>query len=70
TQYCDADGNPTMQHPFNPNGSLHAIEGITSPCGRVLGKMAHSERNSHNVAKNIPGTKIQPIFAAGVSYFQ
>ncbi|MFN4944869.1 MAG: phosphoribosylformylglycinamidine synthase subunit PurQ, partial [Akkermansiaceae bacterium] len=70
TQYCDADGNPTMEHPFNPNGSLHAIEGITSPCGRVLGKMAHSERNSHNVAKNIPGTKIQPIFAAGVSYFQ
>jgi phosphoribosylformylglycinamidine synthase len=58
-----------MQHPFNPNGSLHAIEGITSPCGRVLGKMAHSERNSHKVAKNIPGTKIQPIFAAGVSYF-
>jgi phosphoribosylformylglycinamidine synthase len=69
TQYCDPDGNPTMQHPFNPNGSLHAIEGITSPCGRVLGKMAHSERNSHKVAKNIPGTKIQPIFAAGVSYF-
>jgi len=69
TQYCDADGNPTMQHPFNPNGSLHAIEGITSPCGRVLGKMAHSERNSESVAKNIPGTKIQPIFAAGVSYF-
>lgn len=69
TQYCDPEGNPTMQHPFNPNGSLSAIEGITSPCGRVFGKMAHSERYSHNVAKNIPGTKIQPIFAAGVSYF-
>ncbi len=69
TQYCDSEGNPTMQHPFNPNGSLHAIEGITSPCGRVFGKMAHSERYSSGVAKNIPGTKIQPIFAAGVSYF-
>jgi phosphoribosylformylglycinamidine synthase len=69
TQYCDPDGNPTMLHPFNPNGSLFAIEGITSPCGRVFGKMAHSERYSHNVAKNIPGNKTQPIFAAGVSYF-
>jgi phosphoribosylformylglycinamidine synthase len=70
TQYCDPLGNPTMQHPFNPNGSLNAIEGITSPCGRVFGKMAHSERYSAGVAKNIPGTKIQPIFAAGVSYFR
>ncbi len=69
TQYCDPQGNPSMQHPFNPNGSLHAIEGITSPCGRVFGKMAHSERYSHGVAKNIPGNKTQPIFAAGVSYF-
>jgi phosphoribosylformylglycinamidine synthase len=70
TQYCDPDGNPTMQHPFNPNGSLGAIEGITSPCGRVFGKMAHSERFSHDVAKNIPGNKIQPIFEAGVAYFR
>jgi phosphoribosylformylglycinamidine synthase len=69
TQYCDPHGNPTMQHPFNPNGSLCAVEGITSPCGRVLGKMAHSERCSAGVAKNIPGNKVQPIFAAGVSYF-
>ncbi len=69
TQYCDPQGNPTMQHPFNPNGSLCAIEGITSPCGRVFGKMAHSERYSSGVAKNIPGNKVQPIFAAGVSYF-
>jgi phosphoribosylformylglycinamidine synthase len=69
TQYCDSQGNPTLQHPFNPNGSLLAVEGITSPCGRVFGKMAHSERYSHNVAKNIPGNKVQPIFAAGVSYF-
>lgn len=69
TQYCDPDGNPTMLHPFNPNGSLCAIEGITSPCGRVFGKMAHSERYSESVAKNIPGNKIQPIFDAGVGYF-
>ena len=69
TQYCDPQGNPTMQHPFNPNGSLHAIEGITSPCGRVFGKMAHSERYSKGVAKNIPGTKAQNIFQAGVGYF-
>ncbi len=69
TQYCDPEGNPTMQHPFNPNGSLAAIEGITSPCGRVFGKMAHSERFSETVAKNIPGTTQQPIFASGVAYF-
>ena len=69
TQYCDLQGNPSMQHPLNPNGSLCAVEGITSPCGRVLGKMAHSERYSAGVAKNIPGNKVQPIFAAGVSYF-
>jgi phosphoribosylformylglycinamidine synthase len=69
TQYCDPSGHPTMEHPFNPNGSLAAIEGITSPCGRVFGKMAHSERFSENVAKNIPGNKAQPIFSAGVVYF-
>ena len=69
TQYCDSSGQPTMEHPLNPNGSLAAIEGITSPCGRVFGKMAHSERFSENVAKNIPGQKFQPVFAAGVVYF-
>ena len=69
TQYCDSSGAPTMEHPFNPNGSLAAIEGITSPCGRVFGKMAHSERFSENVAKNISGNKAQPIFEAGISYF-
>ena len=69
TLYCDPSGAPTMEHPFTPNGSLAAIEGITSPCGRVFGKMAHSERFSENVAKNIPGGKSQPIFSAGVSYF-
>ncbi len=69
TQYCDADGNLSMALPYNPNGSAFAIEGITSPCGRIFGKMAHSERRGANVAKNIPGDKIQPIFAAGVAWF-
>ena len=50
-------------------GSLEAVEGITSPCGRVLGKMGHSERTGDNVAKNIPGNKHQPLFQGGVDYF-
>jgi phosphoribosylformylglycinamidine synthase len=70
TQYCDANGAPSMDIAINPNGSLGAIEGITSPCGRVFGKMAHSERAGTRVAKNIPGNKHQPIFAAGVRYFE
>ncbi len=70
TQYCDANGVPSMDIAINPNGSLGAIEGITSPCGRVLGKMGHSERAGSRVAKNIPGEKHQPIFTAGVGYFQ
>lgn len=70
TQYVNAAGIPTMDPSANPNGSLAAIEGITSPCGRVLGKMAHTERFGTHVAINIPGNKIQPIFAAGVAYFQ
>jgi len=69
TRYCDANGIPSMDIRINPNGSLDAIEGITSPCGRVFGKMAHSERVGTHVAKNIPGTKYQPIFEAGVAYF-
>lgn len=70
TRYCDAEGNPSMDISINPNGSLFAIEGITSPCGRVLGKMAHTERSGKWVAKNIPGEKHQPIFSSGVSYFR
>ena len=70
TQYVDLDGNPSLSIPFNPNGSLHAIEGITSPCGLVFGKMCHSERFGNNVAKNIPGNKVQPLFSAGVKYFR
>jgi len=70
TQYCDHDGNPSMDIPHNPNGSLFAIEGITSPCGRVLGKMAHTERRGTDIARNIPGEKYQPLFSSGVGYFQ
>ncbi|RYD17382.1 MAG: hypothetical protein EOP88_26865 [Verrucomicrobiaceae bacterium] len=69
TQYCDADGVASMDIAINPNGSLAAIEGITSPCGRVYGKMAHTERSGSFVAKNIPGEKHQPLFSSGVRYF-
>jgi phosphoribosylformylglycinamidine synthase len=69
TQYCDANGLPSMDITINPNGSIASIEGITSPCGRVLGKMGHSERRGTHVAKNVPGDKFQPIFAAGVRWF-
>ncbi len=69
TQYVDDHNHPTHAMPFNPNGSMLAIEGITSPCGRIFGKMAHSERKGPYVAKNIPGKKEQPIFAAGVAYY-
>lgn len=70
TQYCDPTGKATMEHPFNPNGSLAAVEGITSPCGRVFGKMAHSERWSESVAKNVSGVSLQPIFSSGIDYFK
>lgn len=70
TQYVDLNGNPTMDENFNPNGSYMAIEGITSPDGRVLGKMAHSERRGNGVAININGNQNQFIFESGVSYFQ
>jgi phosphoribosylformylglycinamidine synthase len=69
TQYCDESGSPSMDIAHNPNGSLAAIEAITSPCGRVLGKMGHTERAGSRVAKNIPGNKHQPIFKAGVGFF-
>ncbi|HHW49583.1 MAG TPA: phosphoribosylformylglycinamidine synthase [Clostridiaceae bacterium] len=69
TQYVDFDGNPTYDIRFNPNGSVEAIEGITSPDGRVFGKMGHSERIGSYVAKNVPGEKDQKIFEAGVMYF-
>ena len=69
TQYVDLSGNPTMEEAFNPNGSYYAIEGITSPDGRVLGKMAHSERRGDSVAVNISGEQNQYIFESGVAYF-
>jgi phosphoribosylformylglycinamidine synthase len=67
--YADVRGQPTMAEPDNPNGSDFAIEGLTSPDGRVLGKMAHSERCGEYVHINIPGNKYQRIFEAGVGYF-
>ncbi len=69
TQYVDVDGNPTMDENYNPNGSYQAIEGIMSPDGRVLGKMAHSERIGRGVAINIYGEQNQGIFESGVKYF-
>jgi phosphoribosylformylglycinamidine synthase len=68
--YADADGNPTLVEPDNPNGSAFAIEGLTSPDGRILGKMGHSERCGDYVHTNIPGNKTQRIFEAGVAYFK
>jgi len=70
TQYVDLDGNPAYDIAWTPNGSTHAIEGITSPDGRVLGKMGHSERIGSHVAVNVPGEKDQKIFEAGVRYFK
>ena len=70
TQYCDLDGNITMNEEWNPNGSYRAIEGITSPDGRVLGKMAHSERRGDGVAINIYGEQDMKIFESGVKYFK
>ena len=70
TQYVDLAGEPTMDLRYNPNGSAWAIESITSPDGRVLGKMGHSERSANNLYKNVPGDKYQPIFEGGVDYFK
>ena len=70
TQYVDLDGNPTMDTAFNPNGSLFAIEGITSPDGRVLGKMGHSERIAPGLYKNVPGNYDIRMFEAAVKYFK
>ena len=70
TQYVDLNGNPTMDAAFNPNGSLYAIEGITSPDGRVIGKMGHSERFSNGCYKNVPGNYDIQMFKAAVKYFK
>ena len=70
TQYVDFDGEPTFDIQCNPNTSFEAIEGITSPDGRVLGKMGHSERIGTDIAKNVCGNKDQKIFESGVAYFK
>ena len=70
TQYCDLNGQPTMDEEYNMNGSYMAIEGITSPDGRVFGKMGHSERRSKGSATNIFGNDDQQIFESGVQYFK
>jgi phosphoribosylformylglycinamidine synthase len=70
TQYVDFKGNATYDIKFNPNGSMYSIEGITSPDGRILGKMGHSERIGSNLYKNIPGNKDQKIFDAGIRYYK
>lgn len=70
TQYVDLAGKPTMQGPFNPNGSMWAIEGITSPDGRVFGKMGHSERTGKDLYKNYDGSYDMKIFESGVKYFK
>lgn len=69
TQYTDLGGEASMDPEFNPNGSVYAIEGITSPCGHVLGKMGHTERSGPVVGQNISGNLHQPLFKAGVDYF-
>ncbi len=69
TMYVDDKGNPSSDIRYNPNGSMFAIEGITSPDGRIYGRMAHPERKGSHVAKNIPGNKETAIFRAGVRYF-
>ena len=70
TQYVDLEGNPTMDAAFNPNGSLFAIEGITSPDGRVFGKMGHSERIGKNLYTNVPGEYDIRMFESAVKYFK
>ena len=70
TQYVDLDGNPTMDTAFNPNGSVCAIEGITSPDGRVLGKMGHSERWQSGLYRNVPGEYDMKLFESAVKYFK
>ena len=70
TQYVNLNGQATMDLTYNPNGSVLAIEGITSPDGRVLGKMGHSERSGRDLYKNVQGNKYQPLFEGGVDYFR
>ena len=70
TQYCDLAGNATMASPFNPNGSMYAIEGITSADGRILGKMGHTERAGENLYKNVEFDYDMKLFESGIKYFK
>ena len=70
TQYVDFDGDPTMDIAFNPNASAMAIEGITSPDGRVYGKMGHAERTGEYLYKNVAGNQYMHLFEGGVEYFK
>ena len=70
TQYVDLDGKPSMEADYNPNGSICAVEGITSPDGRVLGKMGHSERVGPSLYRNVPGLYDMGLFASAVRYFR
>ena len=70
TQYVDFDGDPTDDISFNPNGSVFAVEGITSPDGRVFGKMGHSERIGRGLYKNVPGEFDMKMFESAVKYFR
>ena len=69
TQYADIEGNASMDIRFNPNGSYFAVEGITSPDGRVFGKMADSERRGEYLYRNVPGNKDNKMFENAVNYF-
>ncbi|HEO7915845.1 phosphoribosylformylglycinamidine synthase [Streptococcus agalactiae] len=69
SQYVDFDGQPSMDSKYNPNGSVNAIEGITSKNGQIIGKMGHSERWEDGLFQNIPGNKDQALFASAVKYF-
>ncbi|HGK7686131.1 TPA: phosphoribosylformylglycinamidine synthase [Streptococcus pyogenes] len=69
SQYVDFDGQPSMDSKYNPNGSVNAIEGITSKNGQIIGKMGHSERWEDGLFQNIPGNKDQTLFASAVKYF-
>ena len=70
TQYVDLDGNATEDIHFNPNGSVYAVEGITSPDGRIFGKMGHSERIGRGLYKNVPENYDIHMFEAAVRYFK
>ena len=69
SQYVDFNGKPSMDSKYNPNGSVHAIEGITSKNGQIIGKMGHSERYEDGLFQNIPGNKDQHLFESAVKYF-